>query len=634
MNGASDSSMQKLSNKKITIFYIILISLLVLISFAVFKVYKSATASVYKPTLYSEMYEKREAPLNYSLIRNWKGIDHTVAVNVNSVGVRDREWGQKEDEKKLRILILGDSMVFGVSVTEDKLFPKKLEEKLTTKNIPTRVFSAGVPGWNTQDEIQFVRHYWDLIKPDVVVLCVLSNDFDDSISVAESSHQLGFFKKPFEENYRFDDHWVMEAFASSEKDLSKSKFTVENLYKNSGKVDFFYNASLQDISETGDFIFTKFENNLRFFSNFLKEKNSKLLIVNLSTHPGSKLDKKTLKIYDLLGVPGIDFSHWTGDFKYYMENYANLPIDAHGNEKFHTVLSSVIESKLQEMTVVNQGEIKYPERIEDSLYSKMAIELQSKESDIISSIGSTVSFSKASSFKQMISMGGAYSLSRYLFKPETDSNSIIIEPLEILSAEQSPALFIKTKSFKGFVPCKKTEKGFRALLPEVIPKGKLVEVAFIPGYTVEGIFYEFFPVREIKVMNTDFSKEDSYLIDNIITYEKGLIGLDSDKWMRKSFQIELLSDLRKEQKLVLNLNSMAPADLYPIHLTLSVESLSITKKILSAGEHEIEFLIPKTISSQSQIKIESEKTFVPHDRDPKNLDTRDLSFLIQKFRVK
>lgn len=95
--------------------------------------------------------------------------DLTIDVQTNSLGFRDDEF----EGDGPRILLLGDSFVFGYGVKQADRFDTLLEEKLQSK---VQIFNAGMGGWGTLQETAFMRDHLTTLNPDVVVLTFCGND--------------------------------------------------------------------------------------------------------------------------------------------------------------------------------------------------------------------------------------------------------------------------------------------------------------------------------------------------------------------------------------------------------------------------------------------------------------------------
>lgn len=98
----------------------------------------------------------------------WRGIP----VHMNSHGFRTQEFKLPKPPGTFRILNLGDSIAFGWEVKQEDTYGKQLERMLNTRGSSPRyeVINAGVPGWNPQDEHNFLLQEGLSYQPDVVIL--------------------------------------------------------------------------------------------------------------------------------------------------------------------------------------------------------------------------------------------------------------------------------------------------------------------------------------------------------------------------------------------------------------------------------------------------------------------------------
>ncbi|OGL46982.1 MAG: hypothetical protein A2W05_00990, partial [Candidatus Schekmanbacteria bacterium RBG_16_38_10] len=143
-----------------------------------------------------------------------------VAINTNSIGLRDREFGEKK-QGVFRILVVGDSQTFGHGIEAEDTYPKVLE-RLLAKNIPNKkieVINAGVGGYCTFQEFQYLKESGFALEPDLVLVgFFIGNDFGENnafsvikfterksyneldLFLSSKSHAYNFFKNRF---YKF-----------------------------------------------------------------------------------------------------------------------------------------------------------------------------------------------------------------------------------------------------------------------------------------------------------------------------------------------------------------------------------------------------------------------------------------------
>jgi len=119
----------------------------------------------------------------------WKNIPNFEAttlgnpLSINSMGLRDREYPYAKPPGTRRILVLGDSMTWGLGVGDDDIFTEVLERQYATDGKPVEVINAAVSGWGTDQQLLFLQSEGFKYQPDVVLLnFYLVNDPTDNVS--------------------------------------------------------------------------------------------------------------------------------------------------------------------------------------------------------------------------------------------------------------------------------------------------------------------------------------------------------------------------------------------------------------------------------------------------------------------
>jgi lysophospholipase L1-like esterase len=131
--------------------------------------------------------------------------NHVAVARINALGLRGRNFPVGKPANTSRILFVGDSFTFGEGVQDDETFASILQERLRSEAADGErtyhVINAGVPGYNTKDEVLNLRAKWLDLEPDTVVLVFYLNDaYDDSRFAAlisgsaegEFGRELGF----------------------------------------------------------------------------------------------------------------------------------------------------------------------------------------------------------------------------------------------------------------------------------------------------------------------------------------------------------------------------------------------------------------------------------------------------------
>lgn len=97
---------------------------------------------------------------------------------LSSLGLRNREITEKRDQ--IRVLFLGDSLIWSGETSSGELYTQVIERSLN-QNVgkgsrEVEVINAGIPGYTTYQESEFLKIYGLDMKPDLVILGVVFND--------------------------------------------------------------------------------------------------------------------------------------------------------------------------------------------------------------------------------------------------------------------------------------------------------------------------------------------------------------------------------------------------------------------------------------------------------------------------
>lgn len=120
---------------------------------------------------------RRSNHLPYEYIPNCKGrivgVGSITEVNLNNFGLRAHDITQKESK---RILLLGDSFIFGYGVKYEETIGRALEKQLGVEVIP----AGFVGGTATDMEFLYAKYYGMDLEPDMMVLAIFPyNDLAD-----------------------------------------------------------------------------------------------------------------------------------------------------------------------------------------------------------------------------------------------------------------------------------------------------------------------------------------------------------------------------------------------------------------------------------------------------------------------
>lgn len=103
--------------------------------------------------------------------------DYYYTFKTNSLGIRNPEITEKKGK---RVLVLGDSFVFGWGVNEEYTFVRLAEKKLQAKDPNITLVNTGIPNTGPENYLPMYRALRDKLKPDLVVTVLYPNDVTDS----------------------------------------------------------------------------------------------------------------------------------------------------------------------------------------------------------------------------------------------------------------------------------------------------------------------------------------------------------------------------------------------------------------------------------------------------------------------
>ena len=133
-----------------------------------------------------------------------KGREYHALYQINSLGLRDREYGPKKDGV-FRVLLVGDSFSASHGLPIEDSLSRQLERSLQTvvnlEEMPVKieVINAAHGGYSPYNYWKAYRRWAPVFEPDVVVVGLSPDDYDcrneDSQYLIEDGATLAVFKK-------------------------------------------------------------------------------------------------------------------------------------------------------------------------------------------------------------------------------------------------------------------------------------------------------------------------------------------------------------------------------------------------------------------------------------------------------
>lgn len=189
-----------------------------------------------------------------------------IKLSINKDGFRDDNFNQNADYK---IIVLGDSITFGVDVDAENTYPALLEKFLNEKHdLEYEVYNAGVGGYNLHQEVESFKDKLLIYQPDLVIVGFFQNDFDPIYLNFIYNRNIFIKKMPF---FKYVDKTVL-------KRLKFVQFIDESFYNMMEK--FFYKKVYRIYED--NIMTSANELNKRYFfelENLSKEYGFEILIV-------------------------------------------------------------------------------------------------------------------------------------------------------------------------------------------------------------------------------------------------------------------------------------------------------------------------------------------------------------------
>ena len=127
-----------------------------------------------------------EEPIGYRNRPGLTGRFYGATVEINSLGLRDRELDPSKDPGEFRILVMGDSLPFGIGVEFDESIGQGIE-RLANRDAGQerryRTVNMGVISYNTEQERIQLENTGLGLQPDLVLVFFADNDIEPKMWV-------------------------------------------------------------------------------------------------------------------------------------------------------------------------------------------------------------------------------------------------------------------------------------------------------------------------------------------------------------------------------------------------------------------------------------------------------------------
>lgn len=122
------------------------------------------------------------------LLRDLEGRMHAgVPIDSNAYGMRERGYAQEKPEGSIRVVLLGDSFVYGMGgLAEDRFgvfLQRFLRKRRSLEGGAIEVLHLGASSWNLVAECSYLRRQLSILDPDLVIHVTVENDLEDVAGV-------------------------------------------------------------------------------------------------------------------------------------------------------------------------------------------------------------------------------------------------------------------------------------------------------------------------------------------------------------------------------------------------------------------------------------------------------------------
>ena len=183
------------------------------------------------------------------------GVFKGVRAKTNSQGWRGPEYSIKKDRKIIRIIGIGDSIMFGWGVDETERYMDVLVNLLNDKFYDLRFesYNFAVPGYNLVNEVEVLKQFAITYQPDLIIYGFCFNDlelpnfiYNNNFLFSSRSVLLDYFK-PYQQSM-----FLQNSFEETPVWRINNPDNVPDKYKDQAGITAFTNA-LKELERIGNY---------------------------------------------------------------------------------------------------------------------------------------------------------------------------------------------------------------------------------------------------------------------------------------------------------------------------------------------------------------------------------------------
>ena len=136
----------------------------------------------------------RYQPNAKATFRHPDGSSSRVTINAQGWNSTRKSYEVAKPANALRVAVVGDSYVHGAFLDPDKGFPMVIERQLRAKGHKAEVYQFGMDGAPLSQYLHVLRREVVKYQPDIVVVPLIHNDFDESYRFLKTRYASSFMK--------------------------------------------------------------------------------------------------------------------------------------------------------------------------------------------------------------------------------------------------------------------------------------------------------------------------------------------------------------------------------------------------------------------------------------------------------
>jgi hypothetical protein len=136
----------------------------------------------------------RYQPDTRAVFHNPDGSRFLVTVNDQGWNSTKQKYTVRKTPGVLRIAVIGDSYVHAATVNVQDNFAEVLERQLNARGVPTEVYRFGMDGAPLSQYLHVLRREVVRYKPDIVLVQLIHNDFDERYRLLSTRDASSFLK--------------------------------------------------------------------------------------------------------------------------------------------------------------------------------------------------------------------------------------------------------------------------------------------------------------------------------------------------------------------------------------------------------------------------------------------------------